>query len=360
MRELAVYDYRNYIENGTVGKRPSVRGVIIRGNRIAMAHSLRYDYYKFPGGGIDGDETHTETLIREVKEETGLTVIESSVSEYGYVLRKEKGKHEDLFIQENFYYFCDVTDTAGDQILDEYEAFEEFVPEWVEPETAIEANLYHDHKDKNTLLAKHMMEREAAVLRLLLDEGKFGPAAAEANAKRSEQQPDAGQRHQQQRQYTGLDEARKLIDDIIKRIRDEEAKRGAYVHLYGVGLMASLLALRRGYDRKTAEMAEVAGMLHDLLTYVDRNEDTDDHAHKCADYAKEHVLDCLKCYSEAEKEMIFNGIRNHSDKHIKGFWFDEIIKDADALQHSLRNPVEDYFYYHPRVHQVIDEVVNNR
>ena len=95
MRELAVYDYRNYIENGTVGKRPSVRGVIIRGNRIAMAHSLRYDYYKFPGGGIDGDETHTETLIREVKEETGLTVIESSVSEYGYVLRKEKDDEED-------------------------------------------------------------------------------------------------------------------------------------------------------------------------------------------------------------------------------------------------------------------------
>ncbi|MDO5435200.1 MAG: NUDIX domain-containing protein [Clostridia bacterium] len=174
MRELAVYDYKNYTENGTVGRRPSVRGIIIRGGRIAMVHSLRYDYYKFPGGGIDGNETHTETLIREVKEETGLIVIESSVSEYGYVLRKEKGKREDLFIQENFYYFCDVTDENGAQVLDDYEAFEEFMPEWVSPETAIEANLHHDHKDKDTLLAKHMMEREASVLRMLLDEGYFG------------------------------------------------------------------------------------------------------------------------------------------------------------------------------------------
>lgn len=48
-----------------------------------------------------------------------------------------------------------------------------------------------------------------------------------------------------ERQYTGLDAARKLIDSIIKNINSEEDKRGAYVHLYGVGLMASLLALKR-------------------------------------------------------------------------------------------------------------------
>ncbi|MCH5348603.1 MAG: hypothetical protein J1E40_04705, partial [Oscillospiraceae bacterium] len=45
MRELAVYDYKNYIENGTVGRRPSVRGIIIDKDKIAMVHSLKYDYY---------------------------------------------------------------------------------------------------------------------------------------------------------------------------------------------------------------------------------------------------------------------------------------------------------------------------
>lgn len=133
-----------------------------------------------------------------------------------------------------------------------------------------------------------------------------------------------------ERQYTRLDDARNLIDSIIKNISNEEDKRGAYVHLYGVGLLAALLAFKRGYSRQVAEMAEIAGMLHDLLTYVDRAEDTDDHAHKCADYAKKMVLDSLDCFSDDEKMQIYNGIYNHSDKHIKGFWFDEIIKDADA------------------------------
>ena len=160
-----------------------------------------------------------------------------------------------------------------------------------------------------------------------------------------------------ERQYTRLDAARMLIDDIIKKIENEEDKRGAYVHLYGVGLMASLLALKRGYNREIAEMAEITGMLHDLLTYVDRAEDTEDHAHECAEYAKIMVLDNLDCFSEEEKLQIYNGIYNHSDKHKKGFWFDEIIKDADAVQHSLRNPMEDYFYSMERIQQIIRELI---
>ena len=158
-------------------------------------------------------------------------------------------------------------------------------------------------------------------------------------------------------QYTRLDSARNLIDDIIKGIHDEEDKRGSYVHLYGVGLMASLLALKKGYGREIAEMAEICGMLHDLLCYVDRSEDTDDHAHKCADYAKANVLDNLDCFSEEEKLMMYNGIYNHSDKHVKGSYFDEIIKDADVAQHTLRNPMEDFWFNKERIQQVIKELV---
>ena len=54
--------------------------------------------------------------------------------------------------------------------------------------------------------------------------------------------------------------------------------------------------------------------------------------------------------------MIYNGIYNHSDKHVKGHWLDEIIKDADAAQHALRNPVEDYFYEKPRIQEVLKEL----
>ncbi len=85
-------DSRNYIKNGTIEKRPSVRGIIIKNHKIALVHSLKHDYYKFPGGGIDEGETHSDTLIREVFEESGLMVIPESIKEYGLVLRKEKGR----------------------------------------------------------------------------------------------------------------------------------------------------------------------------------------------------------------------------------------------------------------------------
>lgn len=159
-----------------------------------------------------------------------------------------------------------------------------------------------------------------------------------------------------ERQYTRLDSARKVIDDIIKSIKNEEDKRGAYVHLYGVGLMAAVLATKRGYSREIAELAEIAGILHDLLTYVDPSADGEDHAHPCADYAKEHVLDKLDCFTDEEKTMMYNAVYNHSDKHVKGFYFDELIKDADAIQHAHRNPMEDYFYNMPRIQEVINEL----
>ncbi len=46
-----------------------------------------------------------------------------------------------------------------------------------------------------------------------------------------------------ERRYTRLDTVRELVDQAISSVRDEETKRCAYVHLYGVGLMASLLAI---------------------------------------------------------------------------------------------------------------------
>ncbi len=160
-----------------------------------------------------------------------------------------------------------------------------------------------------------------------------------------------------ERQLTRLDEARSLIDPIIKSIADEEMKRCAYVHLYGVGLLASVIALKRGYSRKVAELAEITGILHDLLTYVDPSKDTEDHAFFCADYARAHVLLHLKQFTREELDMIYSGIYHHSDKSIKGNWFDEIIKDADAAQHCLRNPMEDYFHQNTRIQEALNEIL---
>ena len=56
MRLLFEMDKKDYKENGTVGIRPSVRGIIVKDKKIAMIYSKKYNYYKFPGGGaLAGD-----------------------------------------------------------------------------------------------------------------------------------------------------------------------------------------------------------------------------------------------------------------------------------------------------------------
>lgn len=168
MRELFTIDKKNYIENGTVGRRPSVRGIVIRDGKIAMMHSLKYDYYKLPGGGIEEGEQLEDTLIREVREESGLVVKRESIREFGYVRRIEKGKVEDIFIQENFYFLCEVEETVQSQQLDDYEEEELFTLEFVTPWHAISVNENADHKEKDSQQTfAGMILRENKVLQII-------------------------------------------------------------------------------------------------------------------------------------------------------------------------------------------------
>lgn len=171
MRQLFCVDMLDYEEDWPRSKRPSVRGIIRKGDTLAMVHSIKYDYYKFPGGGIEGDEAHEATLIREVKEETGLNVKPESIKEYGFVLRLQKSDHLEntIFEQENFYYTCEVFEETGEQKLDDYEAEEGFTLEFVTPEEAIRTN----QNCRCTEWDKAMVERETRVLKGLREELKW-------------------------------------------------------------------------------------------------------------------------------------------------------------------------------------------
>lgn len=175
MRTLFEIDQKDYKADGTVYVRPSVRGIIVRDGKLAMVHSLKYDYYKFPGGGARAGEEQMDTLVREVKEESGLSVIRPSVREYGMVHRVQKGIKEDMFVQDNYYYLCDVEDVAGTQKLDAYEAEEEFVLEWVNARHAVEVNRRGKHFIEEIRAQYNVMvEREARVLVMLMEEGIVG------------------------------------------------------------------------------------------------------------------------------------------------------------------------------------------
>ena len=49
----------------------------------------------------------------------------------------------------------------------------------------------------------------------------------------------------------------------------------------------------------------------------------------------------LDSFSEEEKEFICTAIYNHSDKTMTHAPLDEILKDADVMQHVLYNPLFD-------------------
>ncbi len=167
MRILFEMDKKDYIPGGSVFRRPSARAIIIKDGKVAMVHSKKYHYYKFPGGGIEAAESIKEALIREVAEESGLCVIENSIREYGQVRRIQKGSKEDIFIQDNYYFLCQVKENLKPQHLDKYEAEEGFTLEFVEPQLAIKVN-------RETILddfRQVMLEREALVLELLIQEG---------------------------------------------------------------------------------------------------------------------------------------------------------------------------------------------
>lgn len=129
-----------------------------------------------------------------------------------------------------------------------------------------------------------------------------------------------------------IEKLREYIDRIIELITDEEERRCAYIHLYSVAQTCAMLAMKRG---ENVELAAMAGMLHDLYSYSQL--DSMEHARKGAVFAR-MILDDLKITNKNETDIICEAIHNHSDKENIHTSFNELLKDADVLQHFLNNP----------------------
>ena len=169
MRLLFEMDKKDYGKCTHTFVRNSARSIIIVNNKIAMIHSLKYDYYKFPGGGIESGENPIDAMIRETREESGLVVKPETIKEYGYVQRIQKSNLDETecFVQDNYYYLCEAEDCVVAQNLDEYEFAETFTLEFVNPETVIRKN----RNVTQTPYNQAMFEREARVLEQLMAEG---------------------------------------------------------------------------------------------------------------------------------------------------------------------------------------------
>jgi 8-oxo-dGTP pyrophosphatase MutT (NUDIX family) len=169
MRLLFTMDKKDYDDCTRLFSRDSARSIVIRNGTIAMIHSQKYHYYKFPGGGIEQGEDPIGAMMRETREEAGLIVIPETVREYGYVHRVQKSDYDaaECFVQDNFYFLCDAQEEIAAQNLDDYEAEEAYRLAFVEPAAAIKANRSVKESPYNPM----MFEREARVLEMLIAEG---------------------------------------------------------------------------------------------------------------------------------------------------------------------------------------------
>jgi len=128
-------------DNSRVILRNAVRAVTLNENKILMVHLGKTDEYKFPGGGIEENETVEEALTREVLEEVGCNVIRIEekigiMTEFGIA---EEDKNS-IFKMISEYYYVRIDNNQLDQKLDKYEEELKFVPCWTEIEKAYKTN----------------------------------------------------------------------------------------------------------------------------------------------------------------------------------------------------------------------------
>lgn len=171
MRLLFEMDLKDYGQCTHSFVRNSARSIIIQNHLVAMIHSRKYDYYKFPGGGIEENEDPVSAMIRETREEAGLVVLPNSVREYGLVHRIQKSLQDpsECFVQDNYYYLCQAEAAPVGQQLDGYESQEGYTLAFISPATAILKN----KSVANSPYSPLMFQREARVLEMLMEEGYF-------------------------------------------------------------------------------------------------------------------------------------------------------------------------------------------
>ena len=128
-----------------------------------------------------------------------------------------------------------------------------------------------------------------------------------------------------------LEKIREIVNSILVKNSNIDERHCGFMHLYGVSSFSSLLALKRGLN---PELCAVAGMLHDIATYKTGN--SAEHA-KLGSIEARKILNETNCFNEEEINIICTAIYNHSDKNKVDNIYDEVLKDADVLQHYLYN-----------------------
>ena len=145
-------------------KRRAARAVVIDSNgAVGLLHAKEKDYYKLPGGGLEGNEDHEQALRREVKEELGCDI---ELGEHlGHVL-----EFRDFWELEQISecYVGKVKGEKGEVTRTGHEIEEKFETIWVKDiQTALE--LVENSKNSSFPNVVFMSLRDAAVIKAAIE-----------------------------------------------------------------------------------------------------------------------------------------------------------------------------------------------
>ena len=169
MRTLKKLDWKNYESGWRRYRRFAVRAVIFRGNELLLVRNTGNGFYKFPGGAIEQGESHLDTLIRETKEEMGLTIIPETVHALGRIreIRKSIYRSREIFDHTSYYYYAKVGDFLSKEQIHACQAESGFELACISPETAYQVNSRFFSEERYAFLL-----REAYILEWLIKKRK--------------------------------------------------------------------------------------------------------------------------------------------------------------------------------------------
>ena len=149
--------------------RTAVRGIILRDDLILLIRTAKGDL-KFPGGGLEENETFEEALIREIREETGYVNVKVKTDNpfATYIERKiDKYVTQAIFESRSYYSFVNVIGEEPIEVkLDHYEELLQFQAEWIPIKDAIIQNTYALFSEEEP---NDWVEREITILQALLE-----------------------------------------------------------------------------------------------------------------------------------------------------------------------------------------------
>jgi len=112
--------------------RTAARAVIVNGDKTALLHVTKHNYFKLPGGGVEEGETISNALAREVLEETGCTI--KILNEIGEILEHRSQIEE---VQTSHCFLAQMV-KEGKPNFDKGEIEDGFELVWISLDKAIE------------------------------------------------------------------------------------------------------------------------------------------------------------------------------------------------------------------------------